>query len=185
MLNFPSAPSINQKYPAPPVAGVPVYTWDGEKWVIAGPDIVAAPGSTANPKMNGVAAPGTAIPYSREDHVHPTDTTRMSTSGGQTITGGFLIAPYALPTGSVVINPLLGNYQHITNNAPFNISAPASDCAVDIMVTNSPTAGGINFVGFTVGANTGDLLTTTNGHRFIISFRRITGVSTYVIKALQ
>jgi hypothetical protein len=32
--------------------------------------------STANPLMNGVAAPGTALPYSREDHVHPVDTGR-------------------------------------------------------------------------------------------------------------
>jgi hypothetical protein len=32
MLDFPSAPTNGQKYPQPPVAGVPVYTWDGEKW---------------------------------------------------------------------------------------------------------------------------------------------------------
>lgn len=32
--------------------------------------------SNANPLMDGVAAPGTGTPYSREDHVHPTDTTR-------------------------------------------------------------------------------------------------------------
>jgi hypothetical protein len=32
MLDFPSAPTFAQKYPQPPVPGVPVYTWDGEKW---------------------------------------------------------------------------------------------------------------------------------------------------------
>jgi len=32
MLDFPSAPTVGQKYPQPPVAGVPVYSWDGEKW---------------------------------------------------------------------------------------------------------------------------------------------------------
>ena len=32
MLNFPDAPTVNQKYPSPAVAGLPVYTWDGEKW---------------------------------------------------------------------------------------------------------------------------------------------------------
>jgi len=32
--------------------------------------------STVNPLMNGIAAPGIAIPYSREDHIHPIDTTR-------------------------------------------------------------------------------------------------------------
>ena len=34
--------------------------------------------STANPIMNGIAAPGTATPYSREDHIHPTDTSRAA-----------------------------------------------------------------------------------------------------------
>jgi hypothetical protein len=32
MLDFPSAPTVGQKYPQPPLAGVPVYSWDGEKW---------------------------------------------------------------------------------------------------------------------------------------------------------
>jgi len=32
--------------------------------------------SNANPLMDGTAAPGTATPYSREDHRHPTDTSR-------------------------------------------------------------------------------------------------------------
>ena len=31
--------------------------------------------SNANPIMDGVATPGVATPYSREDHRHPTDTT--------------------------------------------------------------------------------------------------------------
>ena len=34
------------------------------------------PPSTANPLVNGTAAPGAATPYSREDHIHPTDTSR-------------------------------------------------------------------------------------------------------------
>ena len=33
---------------------------------------------TSTPLMNGIAAVGTAIAYSREDHVHPTDTSRAS-----------------------------------------------------------------------------------------------------------
>jgi hypothetical protein len=185
MLDFPSAPSVNQKYPTPPISGVPVYTWDGEKWIVAGPDIVAAPGSNANPLMDGAAAPGTAIPYSREDHRHPKDSAKMSSVGGETITGGFLIQPAALPTGNMTVNALLGNYQYRDNNAAFTITAPSNDCSVDIMVTNTASAGGITFTGFTVGSNTGDLLTTTSGHRFIISFRRINAISTYVIKALQ
>jgi hypothetical protein len=36
MLDFPNAPTLNQKYPQPPVSGQPVYTWDGEKWTTIG-----------------------------------------------------------------------------------------------------------------------------------------------------
>jgi len=31
-INFPNTPSIGTTWPNPPVAGQPVYTWDGEKW---------------------------------------------------------------------------------------------------------------------------------------------------------
>ena len=41
MLDFPNAPTLNQKFPAPPTAGLPVYTWDGEKWTT----IAGSPGS--------------------------------------------------------------------------------------------------------------------------------------------
>ena len=47
------------------------------------------------------------------------------------------------------------------------------------------TAGAITFTGFTVGASTGDALTTTNASKFTISVWRINGVSSYVVKALQ
>jgi hypothetical protein len=36
MLDFPNAPTVGQKYPQPPVTGVPVYTWDGQKWTTVG-----------------------------------------------------------------------------------------------------------------------------------------------------
>ena len=39
-----------------------------------------APPSTINPIMDGVAAPGIATPYAREDHVHPSDTSKASTT---------------------------------------------------------------------------------------------------------
>ena len=35
-----------------------------------------APPSTINPIMDGTAAPGIATPYAREDHVHPSDTSK-------------------------------------------------------------------------------------------------------------
>ena len=51
----------------------------GEFSVYNGADGQGAPGS-ALPLMNGTAAVGTSEGYSREDHVHPTDTTRQATN---------------------------------------------------------------------------------------------------------
>jgi hypothetical protein len=31
-INFPNAPAVGDLWPSPPVAGVPVYKWDGAKW---------------------------------------------------------------------------------------------------------------------------------------------------------
>jgi hypothetical protein len=81
-------------------------------------------------------------------------------------------------------NPALGNYQYGNNNAAFTLNAPTSDCAMDVLITNTATAGAVTFSGYTVGT-TGDPLDTTSGHKFIISIRRIGGTSTYAIKALQ
>jgi hypothetical protein len=100
---------------------------------------------------------------------------------------GYTITPYNL--GNLVSftpNPALGNYQFGTNVGAVTLSAPTVDCAIDIMVTNSATAGAITFSGYSVNnLNIGDPLTVTNGHRFIISIRRMNFASTYVIKALQ
>lgn len=106
-------------------------------------------------------------------------------AGGQKVVGGYSIQPASLGTmSSFTLNPLLGNYQYGTNNGAFTITAPTVDCAIDVLITNGASAGAISFSGFTVGT-TGDSFTTTNGHKFILSIRRINSVATYVIKALQ
>ena len=45
--------------------------------------------ATANPLMDGTAAVGTSTKYSREDHVHPTDTSRASATDLSTLSGSF------------------------------------------------------------------------------------------------
>ena len=32
-IDFPALPTVGQRHPASPIAGVPTYIWDGEKWV--------------------------------------------------------------------------------------------------------------------------------------------------------
>jgi len=112
----------------------------------------------------------------------------LSVKGGQTVTGGFRITPYNLGTIPIPFTPnsLLGNYQYGTNLGALVWNVPTADCAVDILVTNGATAGIITFPGYTYNsANAGDPLTTTAGHKFLISIRRIAGISTLIIKALQ
>lgn len=109
-------------------------------------------------------------------------------SGNSTFTGGFRVTPFSggtVSSGTYTPAAYNSNYQYYTNNGAHTLASPADDCAVDILVTNGASAGSITFSGFTVGSSTGSALTTTNGHRFIISIRRINSVSTYSIYALQ
>ena len=55
---------------------------------------------------------------------------------------------------------------------------------MDILITNVSGAVIPGFSGYTVGT-TGDAFTATVGHRFLLSIRRINGISTYLVKALQ
>jgi hypothetical protein len=67
-INFPNAPTTGQLYPSPPVAGVPVYRWDGAKWLI---QTVATAVAMRNYVINGAmmvsqengSAVGTTGPY--------------------------------------------------------------------------------------------------------------------------
>lgn len=68
---------------------------------------VLAQAASANPIIDGTAAPGTSTRYARADHVHPTDTSRAPTAS-PTFTG-----TVALPTG-VTVN---GNAQTFPTTA--------------------------------------------------------------------
>lgn len=48
---------------------------------------------TSNPAMNGTASPGSSDNYARGDHVHPSDTAKLGTSGdGSNVTAAFTAA---------------------------------------------------------------------------------------------
>ena len=64
--------------------GDSAYTYSGD---LSGQD-GAVSASDNNPLMNGTASPGTSGNVSREDHVHPSDTTRASSVDGIAPTGG-------------------------------------------------------------------------------------------------
>lgn len=114
--------------------------------------------------------------------------TLLSTAQTALITKGFTVTPNNIGTvssGTTTPAAADGNYQYLTNNGAFTLAAPAADSAIDILITNGASAGTITFSGFTVGTNIGSPFTTTNTSKFLLSIRRINGVSTYSNYALQ
>lgn len=128
-----------------------------------------------------------AMTYCHRPSGKPLSPTALLRDTTNTIAVGYSVTPNNLGTmGSFTANPALGNYQYGTNNGAFTLTAPTSDCAIDIMVTNGASAGAITFSGFTAPAGGGgDTYATTNAQRFLLMIRRINGVSTYSWKAYQ
>lgn len=115
-----------------------------------------------------------------------TSSTVLTTGNTATITKGYTFTANSLGNmTNFTLDPTLGNYQYGTNHAAVTITAPASDCAISLLITNDATAGAITWSGFTVGSSTGDAFTTTNTNKFLVSIVRINGVATYINKALQ
>lgn len=110
-----------------------------------------------------------------------------ATAADQNFTGGCTVTSYNLGTGTGTysVDPGLGPLQYVTNAGAWTIAAPANDGACAVLMTNGATAGTVTFSGFTVGASVGDPLTTVNGNMFIVNIFRISGISSYFIKALQ
>lgn len=139
----------------------------------------------------------TAILLGTIDLGHASDTTIARAAAGvvsveginlllagksDTISKGFLLSPAALGTlTSFTVDASLGNYQYGTNNGAITITAPAIDCAVDILIINGATPGAISFSGFkTPGTGaSGATYATTATTWWVLSIRRINGVSTF------
>lgn len=122
------------------------------------------------------------------DAAYPAIANALVKNATATISVGYTITPHSLGTKSSgwTVDPALGNYQYMTNGGAHTITAPASDCAVDILVTNNASAGALTMSGFTApSGGGGDTYATTNTYKFLLMIRRINGVATYAWKALQ
>lgn len=107
-----------------------------------------------------------------------------------TTTVGYKFTLFDLGTassGTVTPNAANGNYQFIRAAGSFTIAPMAADSAIDLMVYNIAGAtGSISMTGWTfAAANYGDLYDAVVNHIFIFSLRRMAGISTFTIKALQ
>ncbi len=149
-------------------------------WVV-GANGVTITSTGVNVAANtGLVANTTGVWLDTTKVVQPATTTTISV--GYTLTS---FNAGTLNSGTFTPAPASGNYQFAASNGAFTFAAPASDCAIDILLTNGTAAGAITFSGYTVSSSTGDALTTTSTSKFIVSVRRINSVSTYIIKALQ
>jgi hypothetical protein len=109
---------------SPSLTGVPLSTTaavDTNTTQIATTAFVLAQAASANPVIDGTAAPGTSTRYARGDHVHPTDTTRAALAS-PTFTG----VP-AAPTATAATNTTqLATTAFVTtaDNLKANIASP-------------------------------------------------------------
>lgn len=139
---------------------------------------LAGLGLTGIIKSTGAAL---AAAIAGTDYMKP-DTTSV-------ISRGFTLTPYnagTFTTGTFTPDASNGNYQYYTNSGAHSIAPPANDCAIDVLISNAAGAGAITFTGaWTVKSGaTGDAFDTVATSKFILSIRRINGVSTYLIKAI-
>ena len=105
--------------------------------------------ATATPLMDGTAAVGTATKYAREDHVHPTDTSRASATDLSTLSGAFKSFTVTLSSASWVSNAqtvsdakfLASGYSYIVSpaSASFSDYGNAQIYADDVTTDGSMT----------------------------------------------
>lgn len=94
---------------------------DTNSQVVASTAFVLGQGSTVNPLMDGVAAPGTSLRFSKADHVHPADTTKAPlaspaltgvptapTAGLNTNTAQVATTAYVIGQAANVVSPMDG-----------------------------------------------------------------------------
>jgi hypothetical protein len=89
------------------------------------------------------------------------------------LAAGYTTTSHSLGTGSGTVTPAFanGNQQKLTNAGAFTLAAPSSgEGSMQIYLTNASGAGVITLSGFI--SITGAPLTTSNGHKFILSIGR-------------
>lgn len=88
-------------------------------------------------------------------------------------------------SGTYTPSPVGGNLKSIVNGGAFTLAAPtyAGDYTMIVQMTNSASAGAVTFSGF--NRQTGDTLTTTDGHDFFLFIVKINGFESVNVQALQ
>lgn len=164
------------------VAGQPLISQGG----VSSPQtygVLGAVGGGTNNAFFQVAGPAASI----KTYTFPNSSQTMAALdlADQTISGGANVTTLAQSTGNITVDCGARPIQTITNGGAFTITAPVNPGYCILDVTNNATAGAITFSGFSVGANTGDTLTTTNTNAFLIFIYKSATKATYSVKAFQ
>lgn len=106
---------------SPALSGTPTSTTaiaDTNSTQIATTAFVVGQASATSPLMNGTAAIGTSLRYSRADHVHPTDSSRLSISAFEAFTGTTLPNSYysITFTDSLLLGKSNTGHSHVTSD---------------------------------------------------------------------
>jgi hypothetical protein len=92
--------------------------------------------SSTTPLMNGTATVGTSTTVARADHVHATDTSRMSNSQALAITGDVTASSTALNTGTIATTlasvGTAGTYTKVTTDAKGRVTSGTTLTMEDI-----------------------------------------------------
>ena len=135
-FDFPSAPTLGQKYPASPAAGIPTYTWDGEKWTtvggaMGGLNFVKRDGDTMTGLLQLSGDPTAVLHAVTKQYVDARPTTDPSkvAKAGDTMTGPLTINSSLTTTGDGNIGGNFGvagtavfmnGHQLINSAGPYN-----------------------------------------------------------------
>ena len=126
-FDFPASPTVGQTYPNPGIAGLPVYTWDGEKWanVVGGlPD--APSDGNAYGRSSGAWAKVLPITGGTLTGVLRAPTPAIADNSTSVATTGFVNQDKMLPAATDLNT----------------IVAPGTYACADTSCTNGPASGG-------------------------------------------
>lgn len=153
----------------------------------AGNNYTNTVGAAANTRADTALAVGQGA-FGQANTARTLANTAIQNNTTTLITTGYSVNSFFAGTfssGTWTPNAANGNYQYLTANGAFTVAAPSTNTAIDVLFTNGIAANTITFSGYTGGTSNGDPLTTTSGHRFMVSLRRINNISMFMIKALQ
>jgi hypothetical protein len=197
-FDFPSAPTVGQKWPQPAVGGMPVYTWDGEKWTTIG-----APTGGKTPVYTDGSTPMAAALTLSGPPVAPTDAADKAYADNAAFPSGTVMLFYqaSAPTGwtklttqndkalrvvsgnggvaggtnsfsSVMAQTVVGNHTLTVGEIPANIASQANN-AIQVYPGGATTAM-FPFVNGG-GANWGQVQVSPTGGIYYASYTGVNG----------